>query len=180
MRDPAFYVGKPVRSLQTMLRNLSDLDDRILPVIPNGSYGANTYASVQSFQQAHGLPQTGIADGPTWHAVTTVHDQHLPQWGTPAVIPIWSLGQTIQPGQFNYHIYLIQAIFSALSHFFPAIQRAEVTGTLDSATEANLKWLQHASGLPETGALDSATWYYLSGLYRNMTGNGTRSMPDNG
>ena len=163
-----------------MLRNISDMDPRVLPVIPDGDYGGNTYASVRSFQQAYGLQETGIADEPTWHAVTQTYTQLLPQWGSPAVIPIWSQGQTIQPGQFNYHMYLVQAMLAALSHFFPDIRQAAVSGTLDPATVQNLIWLQRASGLPENGALDTATWYYLGGLYRTMTGNGIPALPGNG
>jgi len=38
MREPAFYLGKPVRSLQTMLRHISEEDTRILPLIPDGVF----------------------------------------------------------------------------------------------------------------------------------------------
>ena len=52
MREPEYYLGRPVRSLQTMLRQIADTDSRVLPVIPDGHYGKSTYASVRSFQEA--------------------------------------------------------------------------------------------------------------------------------
>ena len=172
MIDPAFYLGRPVRSLQTMLRHISDADSRVLPVIPDGYYGPNTFASVRSFQTAYGLPATGEADQQTWDVIAAVHSRLLPQLTTPITTPIWPTGQSVYPGQANYHIYLVQALLAALSHFFPQLEIPTLTGVLDAPTEAGLRWVQQASGIPETGILNTQTWHYLNGLYRTMTGEG--------
>ena len=180
MIDHSRYLGKPVQSLQTMLRHISDLDPRVLPVIPDGHYGPNTYASVRSFQEAYGLPVTGQTDQQTWDAISAVHNQLLPQLTVPVIVPVCSTGQTIYPGQSNYHLYLVQAMLAALSHFFPQLERTQLTGILDPATETGLLWIQKASGIPETGALNTETWHYLNGLYRTMTGEGNTFASDKG
>ena len=76
MREPEFYLGKPVRSLQTMLRHISEEDTRILPLIPDGVFGGNTYASVRSFQQTYQLPDTGAVDSSTWNSIVSTSFVH--------------------------------------------------------------------------------------------------------
>ena len=176
MREPEFYLGKPIRSLQTMLRHISEADSRILPLIPDGFYGRNTYASVRSFQQAYGLPDTGEVDPITWDAIVAVHNKILPERFSPITAPVWPSAQAVAPGETNYHIFLVQAMLAVLADFFPAVQSPTLTGILDPVTEAGLRWVQTAGGLPVTGALNTATWHYLNGLYRIMAGNGIPSV----
>jgi len=172
MRKPEFYLGKPVRSLQTMLRHISEEDTRILPLIPDGVFGGNTYASVRSFQQTYQLPDTGTVDSSTWDAIVSVHNQLLPTRFPPSILPVWPSDYRILPGESNDHIFLIQAMLAAISRYFPTQAAPALTGTLDEATENGLRWLQSAGGLTVTGTLDTTTWHYLTGLYRIMTGSG--------
>ena len=39
MNDADFYIGKPIRSLQTMLRVIAAADEAIPQVVPDGIYG---------------------------------------------------------------------------------------------------------------------------------------------
>ena len=41
---------------QSYLRNIGRLDSDISRVVPDGIFGAETVAAVQSFQKKHGLP----------------------------------------------------------------------------------------------------------------------------
>lgn len=161
-----------IRNLQTMLRQLSRVDSAILPVIPDGIYGSNTYASVLSFQESRKLPQTGTADLQTWAALVHAYDESVPQRTMPSVLFPWDLDQTVQPGQFSYHIYPVQAMLHVLSGFFSHMPTVLLSGVLDEPTANSLMQIQTASGLPATGILDTATWYYLNLLYRTMTKNG--------
>lgn len=172
MRQPEYYLGRPILSLQTMLRQISDVDSRILPVVPDGYYGQSTYASVRSFQQAYGLPTTGEADAVTWDTIAAVFQQAGLERFPPAIQPVWGLTQTVEPGQFNYHIYLVQGMLAALSNFFPAVALPPLDGILGPVTEQGLLWVQRAAGIAENGALNSLTWNYLTGVYRATTGDG--------
>lgn len=173
MRQPEYYLGRPVLSLQTMLRQISDVDSRILPVVPDGYYGQSTYASVRSFQQAYGLPPTGEADALTWDTIAAVFQQTALERFPPVIQPVWGLTQTVTPGQFNYHIYLVQGMLAALSNFFPAVAPPPLDGILGPATEQGLLWVQQAAGIAENGQLNSLTWHFLTGLYRAATGDGS-------
>ncbi len=174
MRAPEFYAGRPVSSLQTMLRLISETDTRILPIVPDGIYGANTYASVLSFQDAYGLPLTGEADLLTWDTIVRAYDRAIPQTTSPTLSPLWSTSRTVEPGQFNYHIYLIQAMLAALSDVFQEQKAPELNGILDETTQQGLQWIQSISGLPKTGALDTATWNHLNALYRTVIKDGRK------
>ena len=163
-----------IRNLQTMLRSIAQTDTAILPLIPDGRYGSNTYASVLSFQSSRGLPQTGETDRQTWDAVVAAYDEAVPMLTLPVTNPAWNTGHSVQSGQFNYHIYLVQAMLAALSDFFSALSPPAVSGILDETTQSGLRFIQAASSLPQTGAFDTATWYYLNGLYRIMTKDGSK------
>lgn len=174
MREPEYYLGRPVRSLQAMLRQIADTDSRVLPVIPDGYYGKSTCASVRSFQEAYGLPRTGEADAVTWDTIAAVFQQTSLERFPPVVEPVWGITQVVEPGEFNSHIYLVQGMLGALSHFFPALKAPPSDGILGPETARGLRWVQRAAGIAESGALNSLTWSYLAGLYRTTTGDGAR------
>ena len=55
MNDADFYIGKPIRSLQTMLRVIAAADEAIPQVVPDGIYGPDTEAAVTAFQARPGM-----------------------------------------------------------------------------------------------------------------------------
>lgn len=172
MRKPEVYLGRPVYSLQTMLRQISMTDNRVLPVIPDGRYGRSTTASVRSFQRVWGLPQTGRVDLATWRAISAAFDRTVPELTAPVTRPLWIPGTAIRPGQCNIHLHLVQGLLAGLSRLYPEIPTPQANGCLDPATEAGLRWVQMLAGLPQTGELNTATWHALNGLYRVAVGEG--------
>ena len=42
-------------------------------VTADGIYGSATAAAVRSFQNIFGLPATGVADFPTWYAISRIY-----------------------------------------------------------------------------------------------------------
>ena len=115
MNDADFYIGKPIRSLQTMLRVIAAADEAIPQVVPDGIYGPDTEAAVTAFQARSGLPPTGEADQATWNRVV---DAYL-KLGS-FVLPIealrirWQPQQSIDAGDENLHLFPIQAMLAAL------------------------------------------------------------------
>ena len=77
MRPEESYIGQPIRSLQTMLRVISEDDDTFPTIIPDGIYGQQTVNAVSAFQRRHGLPVTGITDQATWEAITLNYEPAL-------------------------------------------------------------------------------------------------------
>ena len=173
MRNPEIYLGNPIRSLQTMLRQISAFDRRVLPVVPDGFYGSSTYASVRSFQEAYLLSATGEANSETWSAIVNTYNLILPETVSPSIQPQWFSGQSVFPGEKNDHLYLVQAMLLALSPYYPELKAPPIDGILNEITQQNLKWIQSKADLPQTGDLNTLTWQALNSLYRITAGSGT-------
>lgn len=163
MRPDESFIQQPIRSLQTMLRVLSERDRQYLAVIPDGIYGQSTVAAVSAFQRNHGLPVTGVTDQLTWDAIAAEYE--------PALIhvteaePLWIIlnpNQILRRGESSPYLYVAQALLLVLSQIYASIARPEVTGILDELTADALASFQELSGLPMTGELDKITWQQLA------------------
>ena len=168
------FLGRPVRSLQTMLRVISKEYPEIPPVVPDGVYGQSTMRAVIALQRCAHLPATGVVDQATWDEIVSMYytaceDQRPPQSLEPAMQP----GQCIEPGEENLHIYLVEAMFKALGRVYDNVPEVEINGVNDCKCTDAIKWLQALSDLPDTGELDRRTWRYLTGLYRLACADGT-------
>lgn len=162
MRPPESFIEQPVRSLQTMLRVISEDDPSLPSVIPDGIYGPSTMTAVSAFQRKYGLPVTGITDQHTWDAVVSVY--------RPASIriekaqPIEVLldaGQILRLGDSNPYVYLAQAMLIQLAENHPIVSPPEVNGIIDSFTSDAVLQFQTLAGLNETGEIDRITWKHL-------------------
>lgn len=173
MREQSTFLGRPVYSLQTMLRYIAVLDASLPSVVPDGIYGEDTMRAVTALQRQMGLPATGVTDLQTWEAITLrfldASERQLP----PAALEIiLEPDQRITAGESNDHVYLVQAMLEALAAYYENIPPIAHTGVMDDATVAAILWLQNLSGLPATGELSRIEWRYLTGLYRLTTGAG--------
>ncbi len=162
MRNPESFIGQPIRSLQTMLRVIAENDPVHQRIIPDGIYGPETVSAVNTFQQLHGLPATGVTDNRTWDAVVESYEAALiHQMDAHPLQIILNPGQIIRQGERHPHIYLVQAMLIHLSETYASIPRPEVTGILDAPTADSLAAFQGLSGLPMSGNLDKHTWKHL-------------------
>jgi hypothetical protein len=158
--------GLPVRSLQTMLRRVAELDDAIPSVIPDGIYGRDTLAAVSAFQRTRKLPVTGVVDLTTWEAIAAAYRSSLVELAPPAPLAIHlDRMQRIEPGAHNRAIWVVQGVFAALSEQYANVPPVQHNGTNDALTQRAIRWLQAAADLPQSGALDRRTWQALARLY---------------
>lgn len=162
MRPGESFVEQPIRSLQTMLRVISEDDPRLPTVVPDGIYGPSTMHSVTAFQRLYGLPITGITDQETWDKVVSVYELALISIGPAEPIEIiLQPGETFRLGDSNAYIYLLQSILIQLSTENPTIIAPTHNGTFDNPTSDALSAFQLLAGLPVTGEMDKNTWKYL-------------------
>lgn len=160
------YTGVPVRSLQTMLRELSFHYPVIPRLIPDGIFGEHTLEAVMLFQREFHPPVTGQVDHGTWDAVSALFQSVRPGLSPPLPCRLWpGNGFAVAPGEDSVHLYPVQAMFRGLSQLLEGIEDASVSGTHDAATQANLRYVQRSAQLPETGLADQATWNALARLY---------------
>lgn len=175
LNEEAFYVGRAVTSLQTMLRVLASADDSLPTVIPDGIYGPETQRAVAAFQRRAGLPATGVADYPTWEAIRKAFG---PAWIE--VSPAAPLDIVMQPhqvileGSDNLHVLLIQAMLHNIHAVYDNIPDCSMSGTCDADTCKAIRALQHCCGMQETGIVTKQLWQLLAGLYHQAVGDGDR------
>ena len=116
MRPNESFVAQPVRSLQTMLRVLSEDDDTLLSLIPDGIYGAQTHQAVSQFQRKYGIAATGMVDQPTWERVVAEYRPALVRLGPAEPLQlILNPNQVLRKGQEHPYLFLIQGMLVALS-----------------------------------------------------------------
>ena len=163
MKPNESFVEQPIRSLQTMLRVISE-DDATLPtLVPDGIYGPATMQAVSAFQRKYELPITGITDQHTWDKIISIYEPALIRVSPAEPIEIiMEPGQTYRIGDSSAYIYLLQSILLQLSNDNPSISPPDHTGVLDDPTSQALAAFQILAGLPPTGELDKITWKYLS------------------
>lgn len=83
-----FFVGKPIRSLQTMIRAIGRINRSLPPVIPSGIYSQDTVQAVSSFQREYGLPVTGVVNLGTWNRIVEIYDDSLDPETIPDVLRV--------------------------------------------------------------------------------------------
>lgn len=159
-------IGQPVRSLQTMLRELSFLYDFLPRLTPDGVFGERTLEAVMLFQREFFPPVTGRVDQATWDAIAALYLQTKARLAGPRPFRGYPQGDfTVKPDQDSVHLYLVQSMFRALARLLDGVESAPVTGQNDAATQRNIRWVQRLDGRPETGILDQDSWNTISRLY---------------
>lgn len=162
MKPGESFVEQPVRSLQTMLRVLSEDDRRLPTVVPDGIYGPITMNAVAAFQRREELPVTGITDQLTWERIVEAYEPALIRVDKAEPIEIiMDPGQVFRFGEGSPYIYLLQSMLTQLSLDHPTINYPGHTGILDTQTANALAAFQILTGLSSTGELDKITWKHL-------------------
>ena len=162
MKPSESFIEQPIRSLKTMLRILSE-DDNTLPiVVPDGIYGPGTTNAVAAFQRREGLPITGITNQATWNAIVENYEPALIRIGKAQPIEIiLDPGQVLRSGDSSPYIYLLQSMLTQLSKASPSISPPGHSGIMDSSTIRALESFQLLANLPITGEFDKITWKHL-------------------
>ncbi len=166
MRPDESFVGQSIRSLQTMLRHIADVDGVSPSVVPDGIYGADTVQAVTFFQRRNGIPATGVTDQQTWDAIVTKFEPaRIELEEAEPLLVVLNPGQIIRQGERHPNLYIVQAILMVLSQLYGGINAPGMTGVLDLATADSLSSFQELHRLPVTGELDKGTWKTLALQY---------------
>ena len=175
LNNETFFLGRPVTSLQTMLRIIA-MDDSTLPtVLPDGIYGDQTVKAVRAFQRREGLPCTGITDEATWNAIRSCYHRARVELEPAAPLEIgMQPHQVILEGSDNLQVLLVQAMLHNLHQVYANLPDCCTSGVCDLQTTAAVRALQHCCGMTESGILNKELWRMLAGLYSQAIGNGDR------
>ena len=166
MKPAESFIGQPIRSLQTMLRVISQTNPQQPNVIPDGIYGQDTVNAVSAFQRRNGLSVTGATDQETWDAIVLEYEPALILVGKAQPIEVdWDPNEVVTLGQRHPNVYLAQGMLAVLSQAHESISAPGLTGELDLPTSQSLISFQQLNDLPMTGELDRITWFTLARHY---------------
>lgn len=158
-------VAQPVRSLQYMLRRLSQRYDFLPELVSDGLFGERTLEAVMLFQRELHPPVTGVVDRDTWRAIRDEWLDLERELAEPRQVRGFPQGVKITAGTQEDYLMPIQAMFQSLSNLFEGVERETINGVHDQTSVRNTKWLQSRANLKETGELDRETWNMLTRLY---------------
>ena len=159
-------LSRPVAGLQYMLSQLAQGYPELLHIMVDGVFGERTLEAVMRVQKAFGLPVTGVVNRETWDAIRDHWVALEGRTGDTRPTQLFpSEGTTVQEGQEREYMVLPQTMFQILSRQLEGIVPHPADGIHGSASAENVRWLQKAAGLPQTGTLDRSTWDALSRLY---------------
>ena len=172
-------LAKPVSSLQYMLGQLSRTYHSLPRLAVDGVFGERTLEAVMRFQKEAGLPVTGTVDQATWNAIRDCWLKQRAGDGYSRSTRIFpSEGIAVHEGETKEYFIVPQTMFNILARHFEGITLCDADGCNGPATVSNIRWLQKAAGLPETGCLDNSTWDALSHLYEIFVVQDTDCQPE--
>lgn len=166
VNDFSPFLGQPIRSAQTFLREIGQKYEDMPTVIPDGIFGEQTEASVKWFQNFRGLPVTGVIDKQTWDTLLEDYLILLSERTPPVCINLLPKDfDVIVPGEENKHLHPIQALMKNMSLIFDTVPELEITGIHDEASVNAVKSLQKLLGKEEDGRIDKNFWNDLAAVY---------------
>lgn len=138
-------VGAKVTHLQYMLQVIAQFVTELPQISITGSFGEETRASVEAFQQYSGLPVTGSVDRATWDAVYSQYSAiEGTVFGNDVLFPI----QSPPPAD---TVPALQQQLEAVSVFAPVGQTHPHSGRMDYETRQALLSFQKTNGLSPSG-----------------------------
>lgn len=159
--------GVFVRQFQYYLNVLGENLAVIPPVAIDGVFGAATENAVRAFQEAYGLPVTGIVDEATWVDLYNVYRGILnssAQYVNGVPVALFP-GYLLLFGMQGDEVRLLQEYLSTLSEVYTEIPPVEESGIFGSATRSAVQAVQSLFGLPVTGIVDALTWDAITDAY---------------
>ena len=184
------YPGTPLRRgssgpnvvvIQTELNRIS----QNYPAIPklatvDGIYGSRTEASVRRFQEVFGLEADGIVGKATWYALVRLYTavlslSELRSLGQQFYAINWEYPDRLQQGDTGDKVRHLQYMLSVLSNYISQISSLQVDGIFGPATRNAVIAAQRYFGLPQTGAVDEATWEEIYDQFSGIENSSFRS-----
>ena len=157
--------AKPVRGLQSMLRNISFYVEDVLRVIPDGNFTEDTKNSVISFQKIYGLEPTGEVDNATWQKIRDVNMELNRIYPAPREFAVFEKRIEINEGDKVPELFVLQAMIYTLFLLFQNTPVIEITGIHDDKSVESVIFIQNLTGLEPTGVIDIPTYNMIADLY---------------
>lgn len=159
-----------VRTVQYFLALVGYFRQEIDSPPINGIYDDRTEAAVRAFQQAYGIPVTGIVDLVTWEKLYDVYVgllASLPDTFFEGIAPPFP-GIPLRPGTQGEEVILIQRYLNTLASVYPEIPTVEVSGYYGPATVEAVQAFQRLFGITPSGITYATTWQAIANEWENI------------
>ncbi len=166
---PASPPGE-VRTVQYYLALVGYFNQAIDSPPVNGVYGERTEAAVRAFQQAYGIPVTGIVDLVTWELLYDVYVgllASLPDSFFETIAPPFP-GIPLRPGASGEEVLLIQQYLNVIATVYPEVPSVEVSGYYGPATVAAVEAFQRLVGIEPSGITYATTWQAIADTWQDI------------
>jgi len=171
--------ARAIAELQTALRTIMAPTSTLPPLVVTGVFGPETTAAVKSFQRQFGnlfgLSPTGTVDKATWDAIQKVNADVKKYYASPLSVtpfpePTWEISNPfdVRINDESPLVAIIQSLFNLIARKYNNYLFVAALGNFDNSTRENVLTLQRSSALPETGAVDKATWDALANLFSSL------------
>lgn len=156
--------GLNVKLLQIALNRISKNYPAIPKIAyPDGFFDPVTESAVKEFQNIFNLTQDGIVGRGTWYKIASVVSgiKRLSELDPERIPPEVINGQfkeVLEEGDSGTDVIAIQYFLSFIAEFNDFIPIIAVDGSFGQQTENAVKQFQLSVGLPQSGAVDKATW----------------------
>ena len=164
--DNTNLLGKPIESVQTMLRYIAFYYEDLPKVIPNGIFGEQTQTAVEEFQKKYDLEITGIVDFETWEKIIAIYDE--------IVIKTTVVGSVypnewfvIEPYESSEHLHTMQAMMKNIADKYENMGEIEVTGVHKDDSVAIVEQFQDIFGMKRDGVITNELWRKIETMYIN-------------
>ena len=164
--------GPAVTIIQASLNQVAQHYPAIPTVVVDGIFGPATEQSVRVFQQVFNLAVDGVVGKATWYKMVQLYVairrlNELTSEGQKFSEISWAYPDDFVEGNSGTSISLLQYMLAVIAEFEPAVPSIPITGYFDAATKNAVLSFQQFAGLPETGAVNDATW---DALYERFAG----------
>ncbi|MBQ8920538.1 MAG: peptidoglycan-binding protein [Oscillospiraceae bacterium] len=159
--------GNAVRSFQYYLAVVAAYYNSVIPIRISGDYNEETAASVRSFQQTYGLPQTGIADRRTWNDLYRAYRGILDSQPPTDCARLYP-NEVLREGVRSENVRILQQYLTYIAQYDDNIQPVSDTGYFGPLTKAAVQAFQREYGLTANGQVGAVTWDAISGVYSEM------------
>ena len=172
---------KPSRRVAEELQNffyvISQVEPEVPRLNPDGIYTEETAEAVRVFQKKiMGRPDPdGRVDYETWRQLVSHYhaaEARLREPRTVSPFRIALKNGVLSPGDKCDLVLMIKLMMNTLALEYRCAENVPLTEEYDEALTDAIRQFQVVHGLPETGAVDRATWDRLAMAYDQLTSNG--------
>ncbi len=161
-------MSKEILEIQEYLRFISAFDEDIPSVVPDGIFGAETVAAVQSFQKKHGLEAKGSVDLQTWEKILSEYDKAVFEQSEPIrIAPIKKEDLPLKINKASPFNHTLKLMLNSLAEKYSNFSFLEINESFDEKTKNQIEGFQQVISVTPDGEVDKETWNKLAYLYLN-------------